>query len=261
MMVIDLLYDSYTFCFHHLLKKNKVERMTKAWKLKNMKGRDEFEEEEASKIEDNLNRYVLNACRILQYIIDTLKENGLEKQDRQKVIKLMKTVLTNPKIEVTKWVAPGFDTSKGDEQTNKEHLISSIDLNLVYECFSDDHWLKSTSIIHFLQLRFLSIDDPLFSPTSFREQISPEVMLEKIAYLSVCLYAMSTELRYLDNLEAKQQKKEAIIHKETTEITPRFQNFNLSEKRIDQGEEEFRSTRMSKLRLKEKQVNKEITDS
>jgi hypothetical protein len=235
--------------------------MSKAWKLRIMRGRDEFEEEEASNIEENLNNYVLNACRILQYIIDTLKENGLEKQDRQKVIELMKTVLINPTAEFKKWVTPGFDTTKGDEESDKEHLISNIDLNQIYEYFNDDNWLKSISIIHFLQLRFLSIDDPLFAPTSFREQISPEVLLEKIAYLSVCLYAMSTETRYIDNLEAKQQKKETIIHKETTEITPRFQNFNLSEKKIDQNEEEFRYTRMSKLRLKEKQVNREITES
>jgi hypothetical protein len=260
-MVIDLLYDSYTFCFHHLLKKNKVDRMSRAWNLKLKKGRDEFEEEEASNIEENLNIYVMNACRILQFILDTLKENGIENQDRQRVIELMKTVLTDPTTEVTKWVAPGIDVSKGNEETNKEHLVSSIDLSLIYEYFNEDHWLKSTSIIHFLQLRFLSIDDPLFAPTSFREQISPEVLLEKVSYLSVCLYAMSTETRYIDNKDQTQQKKVAVIHKETTEITPRFQNFNLSEKKIDLGVEEFRSTRMGKLKLKEKQVNKEVTES
>lgn len=235
--------------------------MTKAWKLKKRKEEQDFEEVEQSHIEDSLNNYVINAANILRYIIETLKDHGFENQERQRVIDLMKAMANGFTEDIENWFKPSLDHLRSEREGKPQQSESTIDLNLLFEYFSEDHWLLHTSIIHFLQHRFLSIDDPLFSPTSFNEQISPEVLLEKIAYLVVSLYALSTESRYIHNSAVAEQKKDAIIHKETTELTPRFQNFNLSEKKLDINEEEFRQSRMAKLRLKERQINQEITES
>lgn len=259
--VLDLIYDSYTLCFHHLLKTDKVSKMTKAWKLKKKKELQDLEEAEQNHIEESLNIYVINAANILRYIIETLKEHGFENSERQKVIDLMKAMANGYTEEIENWFKPSVDHMRGEKDGEFRESGNTIDLSLLFEYLGEENYLLHTSIIHFLQHRFLSIDDPLFSPTSFNEQISPEVLLEKIAYLVVCLYALSTESRYMHSSSVSEEKKDAIIHKETTELTPRFQNFNLLEKNIDVNEVEFRKSRMAKLRMKEKQINQEITES
>jgi hypothetical protein len=196
---------------------------------------------------------------MLKYIVDTLRENGYDLPDKSKTVDLIRSTLGGAEAG-----SKYFRGSPATDAANRKEDFgpNQIDLNYIFECFSDEHWLMRTSIFALMNHTFLSMDHPLFSPVSFREQISPDVILEKITYLVVCLYAMSTENRFLENKDdTKQSKESPVVHKETALIAPRFQNFDLSSKMKDVSEEEMRRNQRNKLLRKQMQVNQKVTRS
>ena len=216
-------------------------------------------EESGGETENNLSQYVQNAGGILRYVLETLRENGFEQGDKQKTVELIRVALGYQ--DTHKYFRSAQMGMEEREAKVRDFSQTDIDLNLIFEYFSDEHYLMRTSIIQLMQHRFMSMDDPLFTPTSFNEQISPEVLIEKVTFLVVCLYAMSTENRFIENKDQQAQSRESVVHKETSEITLRFQNFDLAAKTLDLSEEELRRMQRTKLLRRQQQVNQRVTRS
>ena len=216
-----------------------------------------------SEVEENLTLYVHNAIRILEYVTKTLAENGFANERKHKTVDLMRASMdfidTFPSASAAKRKpAPG----PAEEPALKDYSSSEIDLNMVYEYFGEEHWLNRMSIMQIMQHRYMSMDDPIFGVVSFNEQISPESLIEKTALLVVCFYAMSTESRFQEHRDnSGNHPKQALIHKETTEIAPRFQEFRLSDKHIELDEQTLKALRDKKLKMKQLQINQAITNS
>lgn len=234
--------------------------------------REKFKEDDGfeiqtSDLEENLTAYVLNAIRIMEYVFGVLAENGFSDHKKEQTISLMKASLrdtdelTNNNMNIVRIQTEEQEKMDQNQFDAVASEKKAIDLSMIFEYFGEDHWLNRSSIIQILQHRFLSMDDPIFSTTSFNEQISPEVIIEKISLLVVCFYGMSTEKRFAEHREANSQEKQSLIHKETSEITPRFQNFNLSSKNINMDAQMFKESQTKKLKMKQMQINQKITDS
>jgi len=214
-------------------------------------------------VEANLTLYVNNAIRILEYITRTLAENGFTNERKLKTVDLMRASMdsidTFPSASAAR--RRTSPPPPGDPAL-RDLPGSEIDLNMVYEYFGEDHWLNHSSIMQVMQHRFMSMDDPIFGVVSFNEQISPETLIEKVSLLVVCFYALSTESRFQEHRDnSSNQPKQALIHKETTEIAPRFQEFRLAEKHIELDEQALKAARDRKLKMKQLQINQSITNS
>lgn len=246
-------------------------------------GEDLFDETQATEaLQENFNRYVMNTRFILSYVLEVLKENGFEDTEGRKKVEIMSIALEDDIGSAANkyFRQPGqkepasqnntqtrFLQSRGGQEpmsteaSETKMLQERIDLSLIFEYFSDDHWLLGTSIIELLRHKYLDMNDPVFAPTSFNEQISPEALLEKITVLVVTLYAMSTETRFIECNGNIPPPKQHANHKEAAEIVPRFQNFDLKNRKVDFTEAESRLLQRAKLLKKQEAMNQAVTKS
>lgn len=302
-LTISLLYDSYIFCFYHLIRKDKEKKIASLFDFKKKKPQEEdiWAETEPTTLEESLTTYVHNATLIFRYIMDTLSTNNFDSADERKTVELLRAALQTPEELTSKCLQPqstlptenystvgsqigsqiyqqtsqvfngANDSMVGRGQVGSMSSLpgssvqpesSQIDMGMIFEYLSEEHWLMDSNVIDILRHRYLSMDDPLFNTPLFNEQISPEAIVEKVALLVVCLYAMSTETRWAETKKnSTSQKENPIVYRETAEIVARFRDFDLGSKNLDLNNEEHRSSQKQKLLKKQQEVNQKVTDS
>jgi hypothetical protein len=182
-------------------------------------------------------KYLENMIFIMEKILFRITELGLDRKDKEQTVNLMRKLVNQTKQRQRKGKATDSTTVDGPSVSQIDHSSnpSEIDMGLIFDGFFEEHWLNTSTILSVAQLQFLTPDDIFFSMTDIQEEVSAEVTIEKLALLSVCFYAISTEYRFKEKLDELKENadKKALVQKENTIIMPRFQAFDINKKLAD----------------------------
>jgi hypothetical protein len=230
------LYDTYLFCFHLMLKKDKADKAGDS-RQASMTDATPVSTEDTDKATKPDLKYLDNLVLIMERVLARVAELGLDRKDKEQTVNLMRKLVNQTKQRQRR--SKVGDAVPGDgpsvSQITCAGSPTEIDLKLMFEGFFEEHWLMTSTILSVAQLQFLTPDDIFFSVTDINEEVSPEVTLEKLSLLAVCFYAISTEYRFKEKIDEIKEKadKKALVQKETTIIAPRFQAFDINKKLAD----------------------------
>ena len=232
--IINLLYDTYLFCYHLILRKNKSEKSREQTSTKDSEGmvsqpNDDTQKTSADDRERVDVKYLENLIRIIENVLKRVAEMGLERSDKEQTVQLMKKLVSQTQQKNKKKREDLMYSGRGNEDSLNPN---EIDMKYVHEGYFEDHWLTHSTILSIAQLQFLTPDDVFFNLTDINEEVCSEVSLEKLSLLAVCFYAISTEYRFKEKIEEVQDKadKKALVQKETTVIAARFKDFDIQKK-------------------------------